>query len=491
MKHRHLKLPLVTLLLGVALTPSASAQPYKGKTADPACPGFGWSEIFMSFTLPNAQFPTNDTATLPTADCSFHEWSWEAFAWAVTPVNGQPRFLGLQTMEDLLPAQGRPRTGRPRALKLGLRPHRATQPPEGASAIVEADGNMLVAPNGYPVYASVHMNPSYFATAQANLIINGGYTNQNPTNYFSVGAGVFKATWLRVDNASQIPAGAYSTTAIVPVLAQTISTNRTATNTTLTYTIGPLVSNGVTVTTTATVALVGLHVVGYTVNHPEFLWGTFEHNLNSPATPDNTFTTNGVSTNNYTFYRANTSYAAVNLANNPPTLQFNPTTQKFLPTVNVVQQNRTGGENQSNGVSNILSLNASAQKSLAYSTNAPLRTFANYHLVGTVWMFPNTYLTNPVAAAQSAVGSVTLANTTAETFIQSTVNQPLTNVNNCFTCHNYTSYSFFPPPGFPALANRAIALSHALSVGTAYAVSNNISGSVTVPVRPLPPKRKK
>lgn len=46
---------------------------------------------------------------------------------------------------------------------------------------------------------------------------------------------------------------------------------------------------------TVTVALVGLHVVGTTINHPEFLWATFEHKLNSPEQPDNWFAPNAQS----------------------------------------------------------------------------------------------------------------------------------------------------------------------------------------------------
>ena len=85
-------------------------------------------------------------------------------------------------------------------------------------AIVEADGNMLVAQNGYPVYASVHMNKSYFDTARKNLIATGGYQNQPASSYFDVGAAVFKATWLRLDPGQPPPAGAYTTQAQVPVL---------------------------------------------------------------------------------------------------------------------------------------------------------------------------------------------------------------------------------------------------------------------------------
>ena len=82
----------------------------------------------------------------------------------------------------------------------------------------------------------------------------------------------------------------------------------------------------------------------------------------------------------------------------------------------------------------------------------------------------------------NAVGSVNLANSTAETFVQNANNTPISGVLNCFLCHNPTSYSFQNPP--PAkLPNRLIAISHVLAVGSPYEVPNSISGRLLL--RPL------
>ena len=82
---------------------------------------------------------------------------------------------------------------------------------------------------------------------------------------------------------------------------------------------------------TVTVALFGLHVVGQTVNHPEFLWGTFEHKMNSPATPDNTFTPSPTlkDPKNYTLYKANTPFSQVNNPSTPPALRLDDASQKL------------------------------------------------------------------------------------------------------------------------------------------------------------------
>jgi len=474
MKDRQRHTLIITLAIAAvglagALSNAAGAAP-----PPPAkgCPVVGWSEGLNGYLAPNAAFPTTDTKNLPTPDCNFHQWSWEAFVWATALINNVPRFMTLATPADLLSKDENAGEPKPRPLTLAARSetfHGSTGFTEGAGAIVEADGNMLVAPNGYPVYASVHMNKSYFDTAKKNLIATGGYQSQPADSSFGVGAAVFKATWLRLDANQQPPAGSYTTQAQVPVLETKVTPGL--------VTIQPVPGKFVTVT----VALVGLHVVGQTVNHPEFLWGTFEHDMNSPATPDNTFIPSASRSDpkDYTFYKGKTPFSQVNIAVDPPKLQLDATSQKITPVTNVVQENQTGGENQPNGVGNIIAINGQAQGTVRRFT-PPQNVFGNYHLDGTVWMLPNSY--NLKSNQTNAVGSVDLANATAETFVQNADNTPISGVLNCFLCHNPTSYSFQTPP--PAkLPNRLIALSHVLSIGTPYEVPNSISGKLLL--RPL------
>lgn len=464
------RLSLIALTFAALVPAAASAQQQvQTQMTAPPCPGFGWQEGLGQYQGPNAAFPTQDTP--PQAqDCAFHQWSYEAFVWANwLDANGVPRFMTLPTPDELFSTDANAAAVRPRALKLAARStvmHGTPGYTEGTGAFVEADGNVLIAPNGYPVYGSVHMNPSYFATAKQNLIVNNGYQTQPASSTFAVGAAVFKATWLRLDAGQQPPAGTFTTQAQVPVL--------TVLRTKTTVAIVPVPGQFVT----ATVALVGLHVVGHTINHPEFVWGTFEHRLNSPATADNTFTTSGSNPNNFTFYQANTPFSAVNNANVPPTLTFNTATQRFSPPNNAVLQNQTGGENQPNGVANVTSVNASGKQFLV-NNRPPQSVFSNYNLIGTVWMMANTY--NLTSNQTNAIGSVSLANVTAETYVQGTQNSPISGVQNCFMCHNPTSYSFQSDP--PPLTNRLIALSHVLGVGTPYAVPNAITGGVKAPFR--------
>ena len=114
-----------------------------------------------------------------------------------------------------------------------------------------------------------------------------------------------------------------------------------------------------------------------------------------------------------------------------------------------------------------MNLNTASQGFL-HSMGGKQSTFANYNLIGTVWMKPNSYSIN--SGRTDAIGSVNLANTTAETFVQQASNRNQKDVQNCFMCHNASSYSFgsWPPP----LPKRRIAISHVLSEGSPYAVPN-------------------
>ena len=476
-KQRHALILTLTAAIGLVGSFGGAAGAPK-PPPPPPCPERGWSEGLNRYLSPTFPFPTSDTRTVPTRDCFFHQWSWEAFVWATALIKDSsgttvPRFMTLATPAELLDTDESAGEPKARTLTLAARSHAFRGEAgfsEGAGAIVEADGNMLVAQNGYPVYASVHMNKSYFDTAKKNLIATGGYQNQPVGSYFEIGAAVFKATWLRLDPGQAPPAGAYTTQAQVPVLETKVTPGLVS--------IQPVPGQFVTVT----VALLGLHVVGQTDNHPEFLWGTFEHKMNSPVTPDNTFTPSPTRNDpkSYTLYQANTPFSQVNKVVSPPDLRLDAASQKLTPVTNVVLENQTGGENQfggkdqTNGPKNVMSVNTGAQGSVAQFT-PPQSVFANYNLVGTVWMLPNSYSVK--SDQTSAVGSVNLANGTAETFQQYPLNKPIGNVKNCFMCHNATSYSFQTPP--PAkLTDRLIAISHVLAVGSPYEVPNSISGKL-------------
>ena len=447
-----------------------------------ACPTLGWAEMMITYADKGAKLPVEFSATA--SDCDVHEWSWEAFTWATAMEGGKPRFMQLHTMEELAADYAPRKGGLMRVIARSSKAHSLPHE-EYAAAFTEADGSMLVGQNGYPVYATVHMNDSYFRTVRQNMIKTGAYQRNagkdvappagqacdeaDDRYFFRCGAAVFKATWYRLADGEKPPEGAYHTVAEVPVLANRCDE-------------GGCVAVATDKHVQARVALVGLHVAGYVEHHPEFLWATFEHHRNAPSVPDGTFAFDGRTIEeDYTFYKAGTPFTKDKVlvpnqpanSNDPALLTFHEETQTFSPVTQVVQMNRTGGENHADGAANIESLNAGARAELRGQNSWA----ASYFLLGTVWMKPdwftadNPEITSKTFKWQNHVrGSAALANTTAETFMQAPSSPGNPDTMNCFDCHNPQSYSYSGKP----MPNRRVAISHMLAVDTPFAVPNKM-----------------
>ena len=124
---RSMELARLAIAAGAVLASTA----IQAQTAPPErCPFLGWAEGLPALQKPGAAFPTEDTRNLPTPDCAFHQWSWEAFVWATAlDAHGLPRFMSLPTLADLLDPSTQAGGARPRPLKLGLRPFQAHDTP--------------------------------------------------------------------------------------------------------------------------------------------------------------------------------------------------------------------------------------------------------------------------------------------------------------------------------------------------------------------------
>ena len=468
---------LAVAALGIVHAVPASAQ--QEATQKAFCPTFGWAEgLWSNFQQPNSQFPVNDTKPNPNKpndpipDCNFHMWSFEAFVWATT-LNKQnvPRFMTLPTEEDLLSPLLLAGTVHPRTLQLAARStvgHDLPGYSEGAGAFVQADGNVLVAPNGYPVYTSVHMNPTYFATARKNLIATGDYQKGQPNDTFPLGSAVFKATWLRLATGEPPPAGAFVTQAQVPVLTVQRSHD------------------------------------GY--HHPAGAEQVRDRDRGAgrPACGRRHRQPSGISLGHL---RAQPQHAASprqhllgqRLQLRPATRSTRPTPRTGRPTIAVEpplsdlqygdaallagHQRRAGKPDRrrksderprQRAVGELAGAGFSAHEK--GDKECSRRSGFFQLLSGRHGLDAAQQLTISTATRATRVGSVNLANTTAETFQQFPSNADMSKVQNCFMCHNASSYSFQSSP--PPLNNRLVAISHALSVGTDYAVPNMISGNV-------------
>ena len=185
------------------------------------------------------------------------------------------------------------------------------------------------------------------------------------------------------------------------------------------------------------VALVGVHVVGTIQGHSEFAWGTFEQVNNSPDLPPNMAPTSSdpVSQQSFTFYKGGTPANQSN--QQPPTMTIDPKTQVISPITNVFRQFAYGGATPAYRVTNIQQSNTNFSAGIKEHSSRIDPSFAGYKLIGTVWIMANTLKPGDGNLDQELIGSIDLANSTLETFVQG-------GGTSCFSCHNTSA-----GPGYP------------------------------------------
>jgi hypothetical protein len=190
-------------------------------------------------------------------------------------------------------------------------------------------------------------------------------------------------------------------------------------------------------------ALVGMHVVGTVLNHPEMIWATFEHVNNSPN-PQYTFTTtsttNPVGTQpadgpgGWTFSSMGGTPASPNNQRIAPSgTTINAVTGQTIGPSDVVRTSPWGtapGDSQfTANNTDIISLNKSVIGLLAAGD-----VRKNYMLTGTTWTINGAPPSTGVVT-----GTTMMANSTMETFFQP---------SNCFDCHSDTTGNMLgTPPG--------------------------------------------
>lgn len=174
-------------------------------------------------------------------------------------------------------------------------------------------------------------------------------------------------------------------------------------------------------TKTVELAMVGMHVVGSTISHPEMLWATFEHASSAPAATYNYINTSNTSVNMPQQTAGFWVFCATNAAApfNEQHIEMSGThiipIGGFTISPSNIRREMPFGKDGSSDASN----------SEVISTNNAVRTKLdaadvriNYIQTGTTWFIPNT---------TTQVGTNKLANTTMETFVQG---------SNCFSCHS-------------------------------------------------------
>jgi hypothetical protein len=220
--------------------------------------------------------------------------------------------------------------------------------------------------------------------------------------------------------------------------------------------------------TKATLALVGMHIVGSAAGHPEMIWSTFEHKSCSPnaryqyvnkegkiadVAPDNSGT--WLLNNNpqdTTIETANKSYAQFDSKNNAITGRTDTAgniidfikpsnTRRMLPWGSVynIQPNKNDLTPYSNSL--VIAVNNAVINKLAGNDARK-----NYIFIGSTWTtgtVPNGKPydpNNPSKRDSVAIGTSALANSTMETDFQvkSLTVTSINAIHTCFTCHSGT-----------------------------------------------------
>jgi hypothetical protein len=373
-------------------------------------------------TAPASWFPTvQQPVNFDVGDdnCNFHRWAWQEFLWLMqaSGSGGPANVLTLANPNDLFVANPLPYPGRAGGTGMALDFMPRDQKDEDlvdATSIHQAgDLGVLIDQAGQPVFYTIVIDSTWYNFARSNgLTTASGFASASDTlNFPTSGTGSLevKTAWrvAVVGDSTYIPNASsrfFTTQAQIP---------------TVTVVNGSFVTD-TSKMRTATLALVGMHVVGTVPDHAEFIWATFEQVDNAPLcsqTPQGA--TNDSTGGAWSLYTPNLQCATGNCNVLPTQASFTPT-----PICRVAAFGDTS--KSSPNAQNIQALNASVQSQLA--NNSILR---KYRLVGGQWTTPGG-LPATSGASTNIRGSSLLANLTMESFLQPAADTGST----CFTCHN-------------------------------------------------------
>lgn len=320
----------------------------------------------------------------------------------------------------------------------------------------QADDSVLIAQNGSLIYYITMVNdvmayfltgtkdggitptPIKFPTSSADLTKITSFASTHGKTFPDPNALAIevKSSWIETTGISN-PSDYITTEAVIPVFDTTTD---------------PTHWKATGQSKTTTLALVGMHVVGSANGHPEMIWSTFEHfgnapnatyNYNATTTPPPNPHSVSQSTTGTWLFCANGSSGPFNQAKaqfiSPDIVGINGATIgpsdiiRFKPFGAALgtQPNPLIADDPTSN-SQLIGIDDSIQSDFAALSNGP-DVRANYYMTGATW----TEGGNPPNGSFPTgidVGTSQLANTTMETF-QQTTSSFNAHSNNCFSCH--------------------------------------------------------
>lgn len=185
---------------------------------------------------------------------------------------------------------------------------------------------------------------------------------------------------------------------------------------------------------TTTLGMIGFHIAIATPNHPEFVWATFEHDVNVPdcAAPTSASGWSFTSAACATALQKQDKKAIEQCNFNNATAQTSVTGTPTEICRDFPYGSAPTDLKYAENVGDITSLNNNVQPYLKGS----FAILQNYFNLGALWVSDPTHS----SAIANQRGSLRLANSVMETDFQD-VDLTASFISNCFGCHNYTGTS--------------------------------------------------
>lgn len=410
-------------------------------------PILGLSMLFLFALCDNPQSPDTDTPDIETVDAvsptnsssqglparprpttaqtfgpingnfSFHEVIWEYFTWLISD-SGEDGKLVFETLYHADEIGPNMRKSGDLFLDQGQKASKGAL----IGGVEQAHSHsILVDKNGRAVYTSIHIDDIYHKFIMDNKLYD-------------------PAVFQKFDKNANFPKGAISLKVSWKIVGEGDDTSKFYTTTAKLAKLGKNSDGEIIVTDEMIeerVAMVGFHLALVVKDHPEFIWGTFEHDDNAPDWPSKV-TSNKfpVSDKNYTFYDAGTTTKEVN-RNNTDLLSLDVASQKLSPVTQVARAFPYGTMQDTSfnhvlNIKNIKKLNKQNKTGILKNT-----VWENYGELGATWfgsenaLKPDNTYTSDSGAVSIITGSTALSNSVIETFTQRNLQR-----NQCFSCHN-------------------------------------------------------
>ena len=363
--------------------------------------------------------------TTSTTNCMFHQWSWQKFLWLTKPQsNNNPLFLNelTQVSDALIPVQE----------QKGATIMLTYTQQAGSNGVLTANphygGNNEIVKDG-TVYYSIHANETLLKAAKnyKDSILSKKLPENN-LKTFPIGSLELKVSWIDVNTIKADKQKDYFvTTAAVTKDGKTFTQKR--------------------------VALLGMHVVGVVINHPEFIWATFQH---KDLAPIYDWKKNHAASLEEKLLYAKGETSGLNgitWTNNGVVTPLKPYDlfQFGVPQVPGGAFMKTAQQEPMN-FNNIKTINDCVASKLD-------DVWKNYFYNGSIWI--NTDGMSPMKQAETMItwgdtldsaepgaiarGSLNNANITMETFTQTFESEmdsiSVSNLANCLSCHNAVSFA--------------------------------------------------